>query len=573
MDEHNILIFLIQVVILLGFARMLGELFRIWKQPALTAEIMVGVIFGPTILGRFFPSVSRYIFPAEPLQAAMLETIAWLGVFFFLLEMGLELDFSSAWRQRGNALKIALSDIIIPMAIAFIPAFFIPSHYLVDPDQRLIFAFFIATVMTISALPIAARALRDLDIYKTDLGFLIMSALSVNDIIGWLIFTLILGFFTQMDIQVSRVIIILLSTLGFTVFCLTVGRRWADIVVTRIKEKNIPEPAGSLTFICILGFLCGAITQKIGIHALFGFFVAGVMVGGAKALPERTRHVISQMVYAIFVPLFFASIGLRVDFVKNFDIFIVLILIVIGIFGRFIGAWIGVNLSSVSRVNRLTIAIAHTPGGSMEIVVGILALQYNLITEPIFVGIVFSAVFSSVILGPWLRHAVLKREEINIMEFSRTHNIIANMKSTERNAAMQELCSLVAEQGNTPHPEALYRAVAARENTMGTAIEEGIALPHARIPRLVKPVIALGISEAGIEWDSPDGKPTHLIFLILTPREDDWIQVQILRIISKAMSSKKIRDAFLSAGERHNIWHILQQVFTPHQIVRKKERR
>ncbi|MFH1888470.1 MAG: cation:proton antiporter [Candidatus Omnitrophota bacterium] len=569
MSEHNILIFLIQVFILLGLARISGELFRIWKQPALTAEILVGVLLGPTILGRFFPAIRQYIFPSDPYQAVMLETIAWLGVFFFLLEMGLELDFSSAWRQRGNALKIALSDIFIPLVIAFVPAFFIPSHYLVDPGQRLIFALFMATVMTISALPIAARALRDLDIHKTDLGFLIMSALSVNDIIGWLIFTLILGFFTQTHIEISRIIVILLSTLGFTVFCLTAGRRWADVIVAKIKENNIPEPAASLTFICILGFLCGAITQKIGIHALFGFFVAGVMVGGAKALSERTRHVISQMVYAIFVPLFFASIGLRVDFLKNFDALLVVLVTAIGIFGRFIGAWIGVNFSKVSRVNRLSIAIAHTPGGSMEIVVGILALQYNLITEPIFVAIVFSAVFSSVILGPWLKHAVSKREEINILEFFRFHTVIADIKSTERNGAIQELCAAVAEQGNTPHYETLYHAVLGRENTMGTAIEEGIALPHARISRLISPIVAFGRSDAGIEWNSPDGKATHLIFLIFTPKEDDWIQVQILRIIAKTMSDRKIQGALMAASDRHSIWRVLQEGFTLHQVVRK----
>lgn len=568
--EENIFIFLLQISIILGLAKGLGELFRRWKQPVITAEILVGVLLGPTILGRFLPSIRQYIFPPEPSQAIMLNTIAWLGVFFFLLEMGLEMDFSSAWRQRGNALKIAISDIVIPMVIAFIPFFFISSHYLVDPGQRLIFALFMATVMTISALPIAARALRDLDIYKTDLGFLIMSALSVNDIIGWLIFTLILGFFTQAHIEISRVIVILLSTLAFVVFCLSTGRRWADAIVTKIKEKNIPEPATSLSFICILGFLCGAITERIGIHALFGFFLAGVMVGGAKALPERTRHVISQMVYAIFVPFFFASIGLRVDFLKNFDIFLILLMTIIGIFGRFIGAWIGVNLTKVSRVNRLTISIAHTPGGSMEILVGILALEHNLITEPIFVAIVFSAVFSSIILGPWLKYALSKRKEISILEFFSPSAVTAEIKSTDRNGAISELCALLSEQGNTPRMETLCSSVLSRENTMGTAIEEGIAIPHARLTFLVKPVVAFGRSSAGIDWNSPDGKPTHFIFLILTPKEDDWAQVQILRIIAKAMSVKHVRDAIIRVSGTSELWQILEHAFTVHRIVRNK---
>ncbi len=108
-NEQNIFLFLVQLFILLGLARGLGELFRRWKQPALTAEILVGIVLGPSILGRFFPSVHGVIFPPDPVQQNMIETVGWLGVLFLLLETGLEVDFSSAWRQRGDALKIALA--------------------------------------------------------------------------------------------------------------------------------------------------------------------------------------------------------------------------------------------------------------------------------------------------------------------------------------------------------------------------------------------------------------------------------------------------------------------------------
>ena len=240
LNEQNIFIFLIQVFLLLGLARGLGEIFRGWKQPPLTAEILVGVLLGPTIFGRFLPHAHQMLFPVDLIQQNMLETVAWFGVLFLLLETGLEIDFSSAWRQRGDALKIALTDIAIPMIIAFIPCFFLPAHYLANQDQRLIFALFMATVMTISAMPIAARVLHDLKLSKTDLGFLIMSALSVNDIIGWLLFTLVLGLFTQASFEAGKVALIFASTIGFTVFCLTIGRHFANAVISKIKE-NPPE--------------------------------------------------------------------------------------------------------------------------------------------------------------------------------------------------------------------------------------------------------------------------------------------------------------------------------------------
>jgi len=197
LDEYNIALFLIQVGLLVGAARSLGEVLRRWNQPSITADILVGVVLGPTILGRLAPHVQQVLFPADPVQMKMLETVAWLGLFFFLLETGLELDFSSAWRQRGEAIVLSLCDIVIPMIVAFIPCVLLLGRFAGEGHSIVVFSLFVAAVMTISALPATARVLQDLRIYKTDIGFLIMCALSVNDIIGWIIFTLILSFSSQ----------------------------------------------------------------------------------------------------------------------------------------------------------------------------------------------------------------------------------------------------------------------------------------------------------------------------------------------------------------------------------------
>jgi len=277
-----------------------------------------------------------------------------------------------------------------------------------------------------------------------------------------------------------------------------------------------------------------------------------------------------MFILLIFIPLFFAGIGLKVDFLKSFDVFLVLFVTGIGIFGKFLGAWLGGVFSGLAKANRLPVAIAHTPGGSMEVVIGILALQHGLISESVFVAIAYGAVISSVVLGPWLKYVVNRRKEISILEFFSRSTIIADIKATDRNGAIHELCALVSEQGNTPRLETLYSAVLQRENTMGTAIEEGIALPHARLASLIKPVVAFGRSSVGIDWNSPDGKLTHFIFLILTPKENDWAQVQILRIIAKAMSAKGTRDAIIKVADVGGLWQILEHAFTLHRVVRKR---
>ncbi|HML74048.1 MAG TPA: cation:proton antiporter [Anaerohalosphaeraceae bacterium] len=569
LSEHNIFIFLVQLFVLLGLARGLGELFRKWKQPPLTAEILVGILLGPTILGRFLPGWHQAIFPADPVQQNMLETVAWIGVLFLLLETGLEIDFSSAWRQRGKALAIALWDVIIPMIVAFVPCYFLPGAFLADPERRIIFALFMATIMTISDLPITARAMHDLKLSKTDLGFLIISALSVNDLIGWLLFTLILGFFMQSGLSAVHILLIAAATIGFAALCLTIGRTLTDSALTKIKAKQLPQPGISLTFICLLGLLCGAITQKIGIHALFGFFIAGIMAGGSKALSENVRQIISQMVYAIFVPLFFVNIGLKVDFLGSFNVFLVLLITAVGIAGKYYGAWLGAVATGLPKSNLQSIAIAHTPGGAMVIVIGMLAMENLLITEPMFVAIVFSAVASSVILGPWLGYSLRKRREISILEYFFHRAIIPRMQAATREQGIRELCGLAAGIDDSLDVEDICRNVLQRESTMGTAMEEGIAIPHARLAALKSPIVVFGRSLEGIEWNSPDDKPARLIFLILTPASDDDVQVQILGLIARVISRAQLRQDIMQCENADQIWTILHTAFTPQVIIRK----
>lgn len=574
-NEQNILVFLVQIFLLLGLARGLGEVFRRWKQPALTAEILVGILLGPTVLGRLLPSAYGAIFPADPVQQDMLETVGWIGVLFLLLETGLEVDFSAAWRQRGDALKIALADIVVPLAIAFTASMFLPSHYLAHPQQRIGFSLFMATVIAISAMPVAARALYDLNLSKTDLGFLIMSAMSVNDIIGWLLFTLVLGFFTRSGAQAGHLLAILVGTIGFAVFCMTVGRRLANAAVVQIRRREMPQPGATLTFIVLLGTLCGAITQWIGIQALFGFFLAGIMAGEAKELSERTRQIVSQMVYAVFVPLFFTSIGLKIDFAAHFDWLLVVFVVVIGIGSRYLGAYLGVMLTQIPRSNRAAIAVAHTPGGAMEIIVGLLALEYGLITQAVFVAFVFGALLSSIILGPWLSSSITRRKEVSILEFFSKDSIRADLQATTRDQTIRELSELAAARERVHEPRDIYAAVMERESEMTTALEGGLAIPHARFQRMLRPIIVFGRSRTGIEdWDSPDGQHTHFIFLVLAPPYSD-VQVQILGHIVRTMQEPDLREQLLEAGDEQDIWSMFARAFASKRVIRtaKKRRR
>jgi Kef-type K+ transport system membrane component KefB len=562
LNESHILLFLLQVLILMGCARGFGELLRRWKQPALTAEILVGVVLGPTVLGRFLPGVQQALFPPEAIQQAMLDTLSWCGVLFLLLDTGLEIDFSIAWRQRGTALLIAISDIIIPMLVAFAAVVWLPGRYMVDPSRRIIFSLFMATVMTISAMPVAARVLHDLKLLKADLGYLVMSALAVNDIIGWVLFTIILGTFTSQRVALAPIALVFAITLGFAALALTVGRRLSTRLFNAIKQGEYPEPATSLTITVLLGLLFGAFTQKVGIHALFGFFIAGVVVGEAKSLSEQTRGVISQMVHSLFVPLFFANIGLKIDFAANFDIFLVALMCAVGTGGRYLGAWLGVTWTRVPRVNRDLIAIAHTPGGMMEIVVALMALQTGLITPEVFVAIVFSAIFSSMVMGPWMARSMARRTAIAPAKFLLPEAIVADLMANTRSEAIEKLAASLYPRLDQTTQQRITSEAMKREQEFGTAIGSGVAIPHLRLEGLTNPILAFGRSLDGIDWDAPDGAPVYHVFLLATPTATADLHVQILAAIAKALEAPEPRQELSRATDATALFQTLSRLLT-----------
>lgn len=564
LNEHYICLFLIQVFILLLAARAMGELFTRWSLPSIMGEILVGIILGPTILGRFFPVIYKLIFPDNALQWNMLDTVAWFGVLFMLLETGMEIDFSVAWRQKGSSLIIAISGIIIPITIlSILTAVYLPDKYLVSVDRRIPFAIFLATVMTISAMPIATRMLRELNLLKTEMGFLIVSALAVNDIIGWVVFSIVLGFFAKSDIKVWSILLFIVFSIGFSSLALIFGKRISTVILDFCSKKGMNETSTSFTFACLLGMIFGAFSVKIGLSALFGFFIAGIVIGEAKGLSENTRSTISQMVYALFVPLFFASIGLRIDFISNFDPLLVCFILFLGCFGRFFGAWVGTRISRIPRINRGLISLAHVPGGMMEIVIALVAYQSGLITEKVFVAIIFSGVFSSIIIGPVMKLSLNIRKKIRLISFIPDSLILNDIVDADRDLAIKSIAAKIGEYMKLTKNDisGISQKMIERENEYSTALGMELAIPHIRLAGKKSPVVAFARLQHPVEWNSPDMLPVKYVFMIITPLGINDVHVQLLASIAKAMLIKNNVER-LSIARNEEVKNILGDIFT-----------
>lgn len=553
LTEHHLLVFLLQLVVILLLARGLGELFRRRRQPAVTAELLAGILLGPSLLGRFAPRLHAALFPSDPLQSAMLDTVAWLGVLLLMLDTGLEIDFSIAWRRRRQALALAAAALAVPFLLAIPPVWFaLPGlDVLPSPDLRLPAALFLAAAVAISAMPVAARILRDIGLLKTDLGLLVLSALAIKDVFGWALFTVVLALHARGAFAPTPAAVLLLSTAALAALVLGPGRLLASRLYDALRARRCPEPATSLTLTVLLGLLLGAAAQRIGIHALFGFFLAGVMVGEAEHLSEGTRTTISQMVHAVFVPVFFASVGLQIDLFAHFRLSLFLPLLALEIALRFLGAWLGAALARLPRSDRLLAAVAHTPGGMMEIVVGLLALRAGLVPPPVFAALVAAAIATSMALGPWM-NALLRRRRASADDACRAVLPIPALAVRSRRDALQALARLAHDPSipGWPGSDAAAAALLARESLQGTALGNGVAIPHARIPGLRSPRLLLARAPAIPDWDAPDSRPVTLVVCLFSPGGDDDLHVQILSRIARALTPDSLQTLQNASSDR-----------------------
>jgi Kef-type K+ transport system membrane component KefB len=547
MTEQHLGIFLLQVLLLLGLARGFGEVLRRLGHPPLVGEIAIGLLLGPTLLGRAWPTLQSALFPPDPIQLAMLDTVAWFGVLFLLLETGLEVDVSAAWRQRGPALRIGVIGVLVPLTIGFGFSMILPGRYLPDPAVRVPFALFLGTTMAISAMVIIARVLHDLDLVKSDLGLVTLCGYAVNDILAWVILAVVLGMATPLGVQLGSVALSLGVAIAFTAFCLTWGLRGVDRAIAYVSERLPDQPGAVLSLVCCVGLACGALTQSVGLTALFGFFLAGIMAGESHALSERTRNVVSQMVHSVFVPLYFAGIGLQYDFLADFDWFIVTFVTIISIVAKFGGAWLGALGTGLSREDRISVGVAFTPSGVTGIVVADLALEHGILTTQVFVGIVVSAIVSSLLVAPWLSWSIHRRKAVNVLAFFARPATVPNLRGTTRWEVIEELCGSLASRAGTPGAGPCATAVRQREELQGTGTGSGVAIPHARIPSLKRPVLVFGRSVAGVDWDAPDGLPVHLVFLLLSPEREGGLQLQILAALARGLAEASARERMIQA--------------------------
>jgi len=412
LNHHETISLILSLGILLIVARLVGEFFRKFKMPLVVGELVAGILLGPSLLGNYFPYISNIVLNKEGNSAIAFNGITAISVIMLLFVAGMEVDLSIIRQQGKTALKTSLLGLVIPLGLGFLVAYyFFPvfgenynSH-----TQLILFSLFFGTAMAVSALPIIARTLMDLGLFRTKVGMIIIAAAMFDDIIGWLLFSVILGMMKP-DTGAHGFIYTLGLTILYAVAMLTAGR----IIINKSlpwAKKNFSWPGGFLSISLGLAFLGAAFTEFIGIHAIFGAFIVGIAFGDSVHLTEKTREIVNQFVTNIFAPLFFVSIGFKVNFFANFDLQVTVLVLLIAIICKLLGAGLGAYWGGLTKKESLAVGFGMNARGAMEIILALLALQAGLINQKLFVAIVIMAVVTSIMAGPALQLLVKTKIE------------------------------------------------------------------------------------------------------------------------------------------------------------------
>lgn len=537
LSSIEIVYFLLSIGVILLVGRGIGEILRKFKQPIVVGEIIAGIFLGPTIFGSLFPGLYNSLFNYSSSMSFAFNGITELSLVMLLLVLGLEIDLSLALTQGKTAFVISIFGVVFPFVIGFFFAYLFPLQMGINNlDMRLPFALFIGTALSITALPVVAKALMDLNIFKTEIGLLIITSAMFNDLIGWIIFSIIIGMIGY-SMHSMELPWLLLSLLGFILFTLLIGRKIINYIIPKL-EKFTSYPGGILNFIFVLGLFCAAFTEYIGVHAIFGAFIIGIAVGDSVNLKQDAREIIQQFVTNIFAPIFFVSIGLKINFVANFDFFLLAAFLVMSVGGKMLGSLLGAKLGGIEKNKSIIIGFGLSAHGTMEIILGTIALQNNLIQEKVFVALVIMALITSIASAPLMSFFLKKSKQLlTFTGLLKPDNIIFTNASSKEEV-IKELC-LKASKSYKLNYEKLLGDVMSREKLISTGLEKHLAIPHAKT-NVQNPITAIAVHKNGVEFDSLDGLPAKIIVLLITPLDNAELQLKFLAEIAGKLGNADI---------------------------------
>lgn len=392
--------FLIQLVIIIIASRVFGYLFKRMGQPTVMGETFAGIFLGPSILGALFPEYLTYVFPAASLGP--LRILSQVGLMLFMFVVGMELDLSLLKQKAKSAAVISITSIVFPYALGLGLAYFLYKEFAPPNVPFHAFALFMGIAMSITAFPVLARIIREKGLTNTHNGSVAITAAAVDDVSGWCILAVVIA------IAQANALSDALYTMGGTILYVLAMFYVVKPLLYRFSKARITSPIirQSTVAIVLIVMLASALcTELIGIHALFGAFLAGVIMPHEWDLRKSMTDKVEDVALIMLLPLFFVITGLRTEVgaLNSFFLWgVCLVVILLAILGKFGGSALAARATGESMHSSLTIGILMNTRGLMELVILNIGFELGILKGEIFTIMVIMALVTTFMTSPLL---------------------------------------------------------------------------------------------------------------------------------------------------------------------------
>jgi Kef-type K+ transport system membrane component KefB len=389
---------LLQIVVVCSVARATGWLFTKLRQPRVVGEIFAGLLLGPSLFGWLAPAASSFLFPPQGLGP--LYSLSQVGLLLFIFQVGLELDVREL-RKMGRAVVLTSNiSILIPFLAGAGLALFLYPRLSIPTVPVSIFALFMGTAMSITAFPVLARILTERNLLQSKVGSIAISCAAVDDVTAWCLLALLI---VKIRAGAGTPLWVTFGGLVVYVFVMTLVVR-PFLARSQAFQRTTISPE-ALAWVLLLAFLSAWVTDRIGIHALFGAFFAGAIIPASEGVVRSVVSKLETVSTVLLLPLFFAFTGLRtsVRLLSGSHLwFYCGLIIVVAVAGKLLGCLISVRSAGIGWREAFSVGVLMNTRGLVELVILNVGLELGVISPTLFSMMVIMALVTTCMTSPLL---------------------------------------------------------------------------------------------------------------------------------------------------------------------------
>jgi Kef-type K+ transport system membrane component KefB len=462
-------ILLAQIITIILVARVFGWIFKKIGQPSVIGEIIAGIVLGPSLLGMYFPEFSATLFPKESL--GNLKFLSQIGLILFMYVIGMELDLKALKNKANEAVVISHASIVIPFALGIGLSYFVYDQFAPSGVTFLAFSLFMGIAMSITAFPVLARIVQERGINKTKLGAIVITCAAADDITAWCILAVVIAI-VKAGSFVSSLYVIMLAMLYVATMLFIVKPFLKRIGDLYGSKDSLVKPVVAIFFLVLI--ISSYATEVIGIHALFGAFMTGVIMPDIAKFRNIFIEKVEDVSVILLLPLFFVFTGLKTEVGLINDPYLWKItgfIILVAVVGKFFGSALAAKFVGQNWRDSLTIGALMNTRGLMELIVLNIGLELKVLTPAVFTMMVIMALVTTFMTGPALnlinfvfRHKALETNEI--IQKINNFNILISFGNNEKGKSLLRLAnSLIKNQKENSTVTAMHLSMSDEVHT------------------------------------------------------------------------------------------------------------